>query len=902
MKKIKKRGAALLLSLLLLFGCFSGMLPEIKASGLDIGNVVIQEIYGGGGNSGATYKNDYIVLYNPTNSSVSLEGWSIQYASSSSTTLFSGNTTLSGTIQAHKYYLIKEKAGAAGTTDLPTADITGVIDMSGSNGKVALVNSTAAISGKSDASVVDFVGFGTANAFEGTATAQGASNTKSISRLILGVDTNDNKSDFGAGIPSPKSSTYVDASTNETKTAAVTVTPQPGNVLAGQELILNCNTQDAVIYYQINGGSIYTYNTNAKPVLDSLPASVVAWATKADLNDGDKNTYQYTQSITSAVTASIGSGVAEIGSNIKLESATSNAEIKYSIDDGITWNVYTENVVINKLPYSIQAKATAVGHAESTVAKYNYISTSQPQNTGAYNIYFGQLHSHTSLSDGAGTVEQAFEYASKIDNLDFFAVTDHSNSFETSSYTSSLAVSAMDNASWKAGKNAATAIIAQGIKNNDNKMDPNSSFIGIYGYEMTWSDGSGHINTFNTPGFENRNNPIFANKTQSSSNPSGLAAYYSKLAQVGDSISQFNHPSTTFGDFYDFANYNAQSDRSITLIEVGNGEGDIGSNGYFPSYGYYTRALDKGWHLAPTNNQDNHKGKWGDANTARSVILANSLTEDSLYDALKNYRVYASEDNDLSILYKLNGQIMGSILSENPEEVNIEAEISDPTDSAIGKVEVIVNGGKVAASQTLTNNSDKVSFKLNNDYTYYYLRITEPDGNTAVTAPVWTGDVEKAGIASITSDTVLPVNGESINLTTNLYNNEAIDLTVESIEYNDGSVFKTIQGSELSGGAVVSTLSTKTLSFSYTPQKNGENIINVKMKAKVNGVEKIYTGLLQLSVSDPKTVTKVLIDGTHLNDYVSGYYSGNMTNFINICANDGVQARIETNTITKEML
>ena len=50
------------------------------------------------------------------------------------------------------------------------------------------------------------------------------------------------------------------------------------------------------------------------------------------------------------------------------------------------------------------------------------------------------------------------------------------------------------------------------------------------------------------------------------------------------------------------------------MVEVGNGEGQIGAGGYYPSYEYYIMALDKGWHVAPTNNQDNHKGKWGNAN------------------------------------------------------------------------------------------------------------------------------------------------------------------------------------------------------------------------------------------------------------------------------------------------
>ena len=206
------------------------------------------------------------------------------------------------------------------------------------------------------------------------------------------------------------------------------------------------------------------------------------------------------------------------------------------------------------------------------------------------------------------------------------------------------------------------------------------------------------------------------------------------------------------------------------MIEVGNGEGAIGSSGYFPSYEYYTRALDKGWHVAPTNNQDNHKGNWGDSNTARSVVLAYDLTEEAIYDAIANYRVYATEDNDLSIFYSLNGNAMGSILPDQ-DSISISAQISDPTDSADMKVEVIVNGGLVAATKTLSGGNGTVEFSLSDDYSYYYLRVTQSDGNIAVTAPVWTGESVNAGISKTECDTALVVKDEEVNISSELYNN-----------------------------------------------------------------------------------------------------------------------------------
>lgn len=100
-----------------------------------------------------------------------------------------------------------------------------------------------------------------------------------------------------------------------------------------------------------------------------------------------------------------------------------------------------------------------------------------------------------------------------------------------------------------------------------------------------------------------------------------MKAYYALLSQTegANSISQFNHPGTTFGNFKDFSYWNPVLDSRMYMVEVGNGEGQIGAGGYYPSYEQYIMALDKGWHLAPTNNQDNHQGKWGNANDAATL-------------------------------------------------------------------------------------------------------------------------------------------------------------------------------------------------------------------------------------------------------------------------------------------
>lgn len=205
-------------------GATAVAVAEPAAANPDGTNAVINEVYGGGGNSGATYTNDFIELYNPTDAAISLDGWSVQYASSSGTSWAA--TELSGKIAATGYYLVQEAAGAGGSTALPTPDATGSLAMSGSKGKVALVSNTTALTCESSCvgttGVVDFVGYGPANEYEGTGPAPTLSNTTADSRTPVGTDTDDNAADFTAGAPTPQNSG------GGTPTPTVTVT-NPGS-------------------------------------------------------------------------------------------------------------------------------------------------------------------------------------------------------------------------------------------------------------------------------------------------------------------------------------------------------------------------------------------------------------------------------------------------------------------------------------------------------------------------------------------------------------------------------------------------------------------------------------------------------------------------------------------------
>lgn len=173
--------------------------------------VVVNEVFGGGGNSGATLKQDFVELANVSGQAVNLTGWSVQYASATGTSWQA--TSLVGTLPAGATYVVREASGTGGTQDVP-ADATGAIAMGAGAGKVALVRTSAPLSdctakaGTSPCSalpdVVDFVGFGsTASDYAGSGPTPAPSATVSVSRDASHTNTADNAADFRAASPSP---------------------------------------------------------------------------------------------------------------------------------------------------------------------------------------------------------------------------------------------------------------------------------------------------------------------------------------------------------------------------------------------------------------------------------------------------------------------------------------------------------------------------------------------------------------------------------------------------------------------------------------------------------------------------------------------------------------------------
>ena len=579
----------------------------------------------------------------------------------------------------------------------------------------------------------------------------------------------------------------------------------------------------------------------------------------------------------------IGATIINAGNEPAIELTVNEKAVKATYENGKVSYTPDEDMADGRV--NVQLTVTRKDGKSATLNWYFIVGKAQ------YQLYFGQLHSHTQYSDGSGTLDSALDYVKNLPesaNVQFVAFTDHSNYFDTTSaanpegalYDMSLA-SSYSQQRWKEYKdkiadfnNAQTGVIAIG------------------GFEMTWSGGPGHINTFNTPGIVSRNNSTLNNKT----NDAGIKAYYELLSRPegSSSISQLNHPGTTFGTFSDFAYWDGVIDSRIYMVEVGNGEGQIGAGGYFPSYEYYIMALDKGWHVAPTNNQDNHKGKWGNANDARDVIITDNFTEEGIYEAIRERRMYATEDKNLELGYTVNGSMMGSILSEVPSALDFEVSVSDPdkTDS-IAKVEIIANSGRVVHtwSSAAELASGTLSLTLDPNYSYYFVRVTEADGDLAVTSPVWVGDMLKLGISNFVCGTSTPVTGEELTLTTTLFNSEATDATVTALSYTIGGVSIGVDNT----GYTLAASSTLDIPFKWTPDKARVTTVTVTAVVKQGNNEYTFTKTVELDVQDAEKLVYIGIDASHYNEYVAGNYKDSMGNFGELASDYSVRT-VQLNT------
>lgn len=254
------------------------ILGIVAVAGIANAQIVINEVYGGGGNSGATYTHDFVELINRGTAPVTLTGATLQYASSAGT--FNTYQVLpSISLNPGQTFLIRQAAGTGGTTALPTPDFIGTtlvnfngstnnstdgFAMAGTNMKIVLASNAVQVTGPTDANVLDFVGVGSANQFEGPAAAPAMSNSTSVSRTN-GVDTNNNSVDFTAGAPTPQNSasgSLAVSDFNKTKSSFVKNT-----FIKNDEISFGSEVKDVKVY-TLSGQLVKTSSVKANEILN----------------------------------------------------------------------------------------------------------------------------------------------------------------------------------------------------------------------------------------------------------------------------------------------------------------------------------------------------------------------------------------------------------------------------------------------------------------------------------------------------------------------------------------------------------------------------------------------------------------------------------------------------------
>jgi hypothetical protein len=343
-----------------------------------------------------------------------------------------------------------------------------------------------------------------------------------------------------------------------------------------------------------------------------------------------------------------------------------------------------------------------------------------------YSTYYGNLHSHTSYSDGVQTPTAAFAFARNTapTPLDFLAVTDHNHSgagMQLPNYALDLSEAAAAN--------------------------QDGAFVAICGQEWGIISTGGHANVFEAPklfGWEPGNFDVFV----AEGDYTGLyTAYRANPPASYPTFVEWCHPSS--GDFNGYA-VTADGQAVVSLFAMVSGpafstsvtESDVGS-----STGreiLFQEALKKGYRISPTADQDNHNATWGASTQGRTAVLASGKTKSQILGALAARRAYATMDHNVNVQFTAEGHAMGEAWTAG-QGVRIVAKVTDPDVGAgVSQIELLrgitgVSNAVVVA--TSTGNADfawreRQSFAAGTE-AHYYLRIRMLDNSTVWTGPVY---------------------------------------------------------------------------------------------------------------------------------------------------------------------
>ncbi|MEA4884918.1 MAG: CehA/McbA family metallohydrolase [Clostridia bacterium] len=452
------------------------------------------------------------------------------------------------------------------------------------------------------------------------------------------------------------------------------------------------------------------------------------------------------------------------------------------------------------------------------------------------NFYFGNLHSHTSYSDGVLTPSDAFAHARDVAKMDFLAVTEHGYYLQESTNIHL----------WYRSLEEAEAFYQPGV------------FLPLVGFE--WTYGPGHMCGHDTP--------LAASRDIQRDLPA-FAAFLRDYRGIG----VFNHPNYDIQPNWDDFLYLGEADKWVSLIEVGSGP----YRHNVKNERAYIRSLDRGWRVGAVSNQDNHRADWGTAAPTRTGILAPELTREAVYAAMREMRTYATEDRNTRVLFSCGDVMMGgeSVISADdvaagrPVGFSIVVEDPDPGDS-FELVQVITDGGKVAWELAPgAGGRFEARFELvpEQAYNWYYVRVVQADSDLIVTSPIWVATGSGIAVCDFGCGDRVPRAGAPVRVTAEIVNrNEEAILGAMAALYASSGGIRSLVGSvvlDLPAGRGTG------IKFEWTPSEPGEVGLEMEVYGPGSQVGDVFVGAAaRVRTSD---VTRVMIDEGH-NNRSAGYH------------------------------
>ena len=383
-----------------------------------------------------------------------------------------------------------------------------------------------------------------------------------------------------------------------------------------------------------------------------------------------------------------------------------------------------------------------------------------------YNFYYGNIHAHSSYSDGnqdsstslITTPLQDFNYAKQSQHIDFYGISDHNHA--------------------QAGMNSPIKFHNGISQANSANMD--GSFVALYGMEWGIISGGGHVIVYGYDsliGWEPNNYDVFVAKND-------YTNLWKKINAKNGAFGYLAHPNNGDYDNLLSTTHSIFADNAIIGLPARSGPASSTNSSYSNPSGSnnitdYNNASKQGYHLGVGLDHDTHNSVFGRQSAGRLVVLAPSLTRANILDGLKRMRFYSSDDWNIKVNFNINAQPMGSIYTQSSSPT-LSVNVNDPDGENTSSITVyygVPGSGvnpTVLTSNTNSNNLTYTHAISNYSSYYYYIKIVQTDGNTIWTSPIWytrnDSITSNAPVAdfSVSSDTVCI--GQEIILTDNSFN------------------------------------------------------------------------------------------------------------------------------------